>query len=160
MPDATQASGQTELRDEGPMIVATVPLPGVTPDQALSAFTDPVLLARWWRGELTADLVPGGEYNVWFAGIPARLTGRVLGYQPGSLLAFSWAWEGGDGPASAVTVTTTVTSNVGARLTIEHGPHAMDEAGRNVHKEHWEGWEFFLPRLAGALASDRTSYGP
>ena len=135
------------------MIVATVTLPGCTPEQALSAFTDPLLLARWWRGELTVDLVPGGEYSVWFAGPPARLTGRVLGYQPGSSLSFSWAWEGDDGPARAVTVTATVTSSGGARLTIEHGPHAADEAGRHAHKEHWEGWEFFLPRLSGAVAS-------
>ena len=89
MPDASRASGQIELRDDGPMIVATVPLPGCTPEQALSAFTDRALVAGWWRGELTAELVRGGAYSVWFAGIPARLTGRGLGYRPGGSLAFS-----------------------------------------------------------------------
>jgi uncharacterized protein YndB with AHSA1/START domain len=151
MPDDSQPSGQIELRDEGAMIVATVPLPGCTPERALSAFTDPALLARWWRGELTAELAPGGEYSVWFAAIPARLTGRVLGYLPGSSLAFSWAWEGDDGPASSVTVTATRASASGAQLRIEHGPHEAGEAGRTAHKEHWDGWEFFLPRLSEAV---------
>ena len=64
MPDESQVTkGQIDLRDEGPMIVATVPLPDCTPDRALSAFTDPDLLASWWRGALTAELVPGGEYS-------------------------------------------------------------------------------------------------
>lgn len=150
MPDVSRASGQIELRDDGPMIVATVPLPGCTPERALSAFTDPTLVAGWWRGELTAELVPGGAYSVWFAGIPARLTGRVLGYRPGGSLAFSWAWEGADGPASTVTVTASLAGG-GALLTIEHGPHADDDPGRSAHSEHWEGWEFFLPRLLAAL---------
>ncbi len=153
MTDGTQAGGGTELRDDGPMIVATVPLPGCTPERALAAFTDPGLLATWWRGELTADLVTGGGYSVWFAAIPARLTGRVLHYLPGSSLAFSWAWEGDTSPASTVTVTAVPSSDGGSRLTIDHGPHADDDAGQHAHSEHWDGWEFFLPRLAAALVS-------
>ena len=93
----------------------------------------------------------GGEYSVWFAAIPARLAGRVFGYRPGSSLEFSWVWEGEDGPASTVTVTAASASAGGARLTIEHGPHAADEPGQNAHAEHWAGWEYFLPRLAAAL---------
>ena len=144
--------GQVHLRDQGPMIVATIVLPGCTPERALSAFTDPGLLASWWRGELTAELVPGGEYCVFFEAIPARLTGRVLGYQPASSLAFSWAWEGEDSTASAVTITAASASAGAARLTIEHGPYSQDEAGQNVHTEHWTGWEYFLPRLQAALS--------
>ena len=151
MPDESQVTnGQVDLGDEGPIIVAIVPVPGCTPDRALSAFTDPELLASWWRGALTAELVPGGEYSVWFEAIPARLTGRVLGYRPGNSLAFSWAWEGEDGPASTVTVTAAPVAPGGAQLTIEHGPHSLDEADQNAHKEHWDGWEYFLPRLQRA----------
>jgi hypothetical protein len=43
-----------ELADVGPVIVATVGLPGCDPERALAAFTDLAVLARWWRGELTA----------------------------------------------------------------------------------------------------------
>ena len=164
MPDESQASGQIELLDEGPMIVATLTLQGCTPQRALSAFTDPALLVSWWRGELTAELAPGGEYSVWFAAIPARLTGSVVSYLPGSSLAFSWAWEGEDGPASTVTVTAEPVSADGARLTIEHGPHGADEAGRSARKEHWAGWQYFLPRLSATLVGDTPGtlrgYGP
>ena len=66
-----------ELRDAGPLIVATVRLADCDPWRAMAAFTDPVVLSRWWRGELIADLVAGGEYSVSFPAIPARLAGRV-----------------------------------------------------------------------------------
>ena len=69
-------SSAVDLRDEGPMIVATVVLPGCPPERALAAFTDPAVLATWWRGNLTADLVPGGEYTVAFPAIDATLTGH------------------------------------------------------------------------------------
>jgi uncharacterized protein YndB with AHSA1/START domain len=163
MPDGSQAAngeaangesgnGEVELRDEGSMIVATVRLPGCSPERALSAFTDPALLASWWRGELTAELAPGGEYSVWFAAIPARLTGQVLSYRAGSSLAFCWAWEGDDAAATTVTVTAAPVAPGGAQLTIEHGPHSLDETDQKAHKEHWDGWAYFLPRLQTALS--------
>jgi uncharacterized protein YndB with AHSA1/START domain len=90
---------------------------------------------------------------VWFAAIPARLTGHVLSYQAGSSLAFSWAWEGDDAAATTVTVTAAPAApGGGAQLTIEHGPHSLDEFDQKAHKEHWDGWEYFLPRLQTALS--------
>jgi uncharacterized protein YndB with AHSA1/START domain len=152
MTDSSE-SGQrlVAIADAGPMIVATVALPGCPPDRALTAFTDPAVLARWWRGELTTELVPGGLYSVAFPAIPARLDGRVLGYEPASVLRFSWAWVGEDGhPARSVTVSAELAGNPdGTLLTIEHGPHADDEEGRTAHDAHWAGWEHFLQRGAG-----------
>lgn len=145
-----QESG-VEIADAGSMIVATVWLPGCSPKQALSAFTDPAVLRRWWRGELTADLMPGGQYSVSFPAIPARLAGRVLGYEPDGLLAFSWAWDGEDEPPSTVRVTAQAIRDGSAVLTVEHGPHEDDEPGRTAHRLHWEGWEYFLPGLPAAL---------
>lgn len=143
------------IADAGPMIVATVALAGCSPERALAAFTDPAVLARWWRGELTAELMPGGRYNVAFPAIPAVMTGHVVSYVPGSTLRFSWAWVGEDWrPASTVTVLAEPAgSQGGTLLTIEHGPHADDDAGRTAHAEHWEGWEFFLSQLPAAVAA-------
>ncbi len=62
-------SSAVDIRDDGPMIVATVVLPGCPPDRALAAFTDPAVLANWWRGNLTAGLVAGGLYTVDFPAI-------------------------------------------------------------------------------------------
>jgi uncharacterized protein YndB with AHSA1/START domain len=156
MTDSTESDqSAVTITDTGPMIVATVALPGCPCERALAAFTDPAVLARWWRGELTAELVPGGRYRVAFPAIPAELTGRVVSYVPGSMLRFSWAWDGEDWrPASTVTVSVRLADASDASvLTIEHGPHGDDGAGRKAHAEHWEGWEFFLPRLPAAVAA-------
>jgi uncharacterized protein YndB with AHSA1/START domain len=135
------------------MIVATVLLPDCERGRALAAFTDATVLARWWRGELTADLVPGGRYSVSFPAIPARLAGQVVSYVPGKSLEFSWAWDGDDGPPSTVSVRAErADDGRSTALIIEHGPHQEDEAGQSAHAEHWEGWEFFLPRLPAAVS--------
>jgi uncharacterized protein YndB with AHSA1/START domain len=151
--DTDAAPGAATIADVGPMIVASVALPGCPPGRALAAFTDPPVLARWWRGELTCELVPGGAYSVSFPAIAARLAGRVVDYVPGSMLRFSWAWDGADDhPASIVTVRATATAGpAGTVLTIEHGPHAEGEGGRTARAEHRAGWEFFLPRLPAAV---------
>jgi uncharacterized protein YndB with AHSA1/START domain len=154
VPSETAADGgPVTITDSGPMIVATVLLPGCAPGTALAAFTDPAVLARWWRGELTADLVAGGRYTVSFPKIGARMVGHVLSYVPGMSLEFSWAWDGEDEPPSTVTVRADPAGAGGSTvLTVEHGPHGEDEAGRKAHTEHWEGWEYFLPRLPAAVS--------
>jgi uncharacterized protein YndB with AHSA1/START domain len=143
--------GEVRLADDGPMIVATVTLPACLPQRAISAFTEPELVSRWWNGELTAELAPGGRYVVSFPAAGARLTGRVLQYEPGGLLEFSWSWDDLP-PDSAVLVTATSGPTAdSAVLTIQHGPHAAGDAGQTSHQEHWDGWQFFLPRLMAAL---------
>jgi uncharacterized protein YndB with AHSA1/START domain len=143
------------VRDDGPALRAELLLPGCSPERALQAFTTPDLLARWWgNAELTAELRPGGRYDVWFAGIPARMTGQVLRYQPASVLEFSWAWEHQpELPPSSVIVEVGAAADGSTALGIEHGPHADDEAGRAARAAHREGWEHFLPRLATLLTS-------
>ena len=153
-PADTGTGGQVSIADSGPMIVATVALPGCEPVQALAAFTDPAVLARWWRGELTAHLVPGGQYSVSFPAIPARMTGHVISYVPGRSLEFAWAWDEKERPATTVTVRAQWRAgDQSTDLTIEYGPHYEDEAGRTTHAEHWEGWEYFLPRLPAAVSA-------
>jgi uncharacterized protein YndB with AHSA1/START domain len=145
-------SSPVTLRDEGPMIVATVLVPDCALDRALSAFTDPTLVSEWWHGELTARLEPGGMYLVSFPSINAALRGQVVSHEPGRSLEFTWSWIGDNSPPSTVTITAAAGDvPESAILTVTHGPHHDDEAGRQSHQEHWEGWEFFLPRLASAL---------
>jgi uncharacterized protein YndB with AHSA1/START domain len=147
------------VTDDGPVLRATVLLDGCSPDRALAAFTDPAVLARWWGGELTAELSPGGIYSVWFAKLEARMTGEVLSYAPGSRLDFRWGWEHEPGPqVRTVTVRAEPAGSgrsgpTGAVLTVEHGPYGVGEGEAAARAEHREGWEFFLPRLAGVLAA-------
>ena len=149
-----ETGGLVSITDSGPTIVATVVLPGCEPGLALTAFTEAAVLARWWRGELTADLVPGGQYSVSFPKIPARMVGHVVSYVPGRSLEFTWAWDGKERPATTVAVRAEWRAgDQSTVLTVEHGPHYQDEAGRTAHAEHWEGWEYFLPRLPAAVAA-------
>jgi uncharacterized protein YndB with AHSA1/START domain len=145
-------TGEINIRDDGPMIVATVLLSTCTTDRALTAFTDPKLVTRWWRGDLTAELAPGGDYIVEFAAIGARLTGQVLSFEPAESLEFSWSWDN-ETPDSTVLITTEPGPEPESVLmTVKHGPHDDDDAvGRAAHQEHWEGWEYFLPRLVAEL---------
>jgi uncharacterized protein YndB with AHSA1/START domain len=141
--------------DDGPMLRATVPLPGCSPERALAAFTDPAMLARWWGGELSTDLTPGSAYTVRFPKIGRTLTGEVLGYEPVSRLEFTWNWDRDTGSGMSRTVVVSVSAASGAggtRLTVTHGPHADSEAEQAARAEHCEGWEFFLPRLVALIS--------
>jgi uncharacterized protein YndB with AHSA1/START domain len=134
--------------DDGPLVRATVDLPGGPPGAALAAFTDPATLARWWGGgQLTVTLAPGGAYTIHFPGPAATLTGQVIAYDPPSALAFTWAWQHEPGaPPRTVEV-----SDAGTLLSISHGPHGDSPAEQQARAGHRQGWEHFLPRLAALL---------
>jgi uncharacterized protein YndB with AHSA1/START domain len=141
------------IADAGPMIHATLRLPGCSPERALAAFTDPATLIRWWSGELTTDLSAGSPYGVHFPQLGQTMTGAVVGYEPGRRLEFTWAWDSQPEEVSrTVLVTVTaVTGFDGTELTVVHGPHGESEAERDARKGHRDGWEYFLPRLAAVL---------
>ena len=141
-----------EVRDDGAFLRAELVLPGCSPEGALAAFTSPEVLAGWWQGELTTELAPGGPYEVWFAKVPARMTGRVIRYVPSSVLEFSWAWDyPADPPEIAVTVRAGTAADGSATLEVMHGPHGDDADGRVARAQHREGWEYFLPQLPAAV---------
>ena len=140
------------VEDVGPALRCTVRLPGCTTERALEAFTSPEVLARWWYGELTVDLVPGGAYIVWFPVPKARMNGEVIRYLPGEALEFTWAWDHEpDARPRTVVVTASNAPDDVVLLTIEHAPHSDDEAGVAARADHRAGWEHFLPRLPDAM---------
>ncbi|MER5863176.1 SRPBCC domain-containing protein [Kitasatospora sp. NPDC002040] len=145
---------QVTVAADGTTVRAVVRLPGRSAQDALAAFTDPVLLKSWWGGELTVGLDPLGRYAVHFPFLEQTMDGRVLDYRPGELLVFSWDWahqpeQVGDW---SVTVRATGTAD-GARLDLVHGPRdgARPTAEAESVEGHREGWAYFLPRLAAAV---------
>jgi uncharacterized protein YndB with AHSA1/START domain len=142
-----------DVADDGPMVRATLLLPGCAPGRALAAFTDPRLLAQWWGGDLASTLEPGTPYTVTFTRLGRAITGEVVAYQRASRLEYTWQWNH-EPAAVRRTVLVTVTpddAGAGTLLAIAHGPHGAGEAEANSRAEHREGWEFFLPRLAALL---------
>jgi uncharacterized protein YndB with AHSA1/START domain len=101
---------------------AELVLPGVTPDRALAAFTDPELVRRWWTAELTTHLVPGGEYLARFPALGQTMIGVVEEYVPGHLLAFTWGWS--HQPEAAGHYGVIVSVAPGTRLELVHAPRA------------------------------------
>jgi uncharacterized protein YndB with AHSA1/START domain len=141
------------VEDDGQVLRAVLRLPGCSPERTLQAFTSPELLAQWWgNAALSTELAPGGAYDVFFAGIPARMTGRVIRYEPARALQLSWAWE--HQPERPVTTLLVQVDPMpaGSTLSIEHGPYGDDEISRTDRQEHREGWEYFLPRLRAVLS--------
>jgi uncharacterized protein YndB with AHSA1/START domain len=146
------ASAAVALADDGPLLRATVRLPGGRAGHALAAFTDPALVAQWWSGVLDAELTAGGRYIVGFPQLPATMTGQVISWVPAAALEFSWAWEHEPGEPPR-TVRVLADEGPPPVLTLAHGPYASTPAGRRARAEHRAGWEYFLPRLAALLAS-------
>ena len=145
------------VADEGPMVRATLLLPGCPPERALAAFTDPETLRQWWGGDLTITPAPGGPYIVHFAKLGQTMRGQVVSYEPGSRLEFSWAWDHEPGaPGRTVLVTVSALNSAGpggTELTVLHGPHGDDAAEQSVRGDHRDGWEYFLARLGQLLAA-------
>lgn len=134
------------------MLRAVVTLPGCPAGRALTAFTDPALLARWWGGELTTDLAAGGPYLVRFASMGRAMTGRIVSYVPPTSLEFTWSWDHQDEPGRTVAVTAGGSET--ATLTIIHGTYGESASER---AEHRAGWEYFLPRLVATVALDSST---
>jgi uncharacterized protein YndB with AHSA1/START domain len=88
------------------MMRATLLLPGCPPERALAAFTDPATLRQWWGGELTVTPAEGGPYIVHFAKLGQTMRGRVVGYEPGSRLEFTWGWDHESGAAGRTVLVT------------------------------------------------------
>lgn len=149
---SSDATELTITRD-GAEVAAVITLPGRTPEAALSAFTEPALLRKWWPGELCADLRPGGVYRVHFAPLGQTMNGVVEDYQPGERLAFTWGWAHELNLAGRFLVTVTVCAHpasAGTLLALRHGPRpgAAVTPREGEIEGHLEGWEYFLPKLA------------
>jgi uncharacterized protein YndB with AHSA1/START domain len=141
-----------EVSDDGRVVHASIELPGVAPREAIRAFTDPALLKQWWGGELETEAKPGGPYVVRFEGMGRTLQGEVVSYDPESELTFTWVWDYEDDPPRREVKVRAVPSADGTRVEIEHGPHGDSDEELEEAKAHRDGWKYFLPQLATALA--------
>jgi uncharacterized protein YndB with AHSA1/START domain len=140
------------IDDDGPDVLASVQLTDCDPGRVLAAFTDPALLAQWWRADLETDLTPGGPYLVRFPSQDLTMRGEVVSYEPGQSLEFTWGWAH-EPTAPRRTVRVQVSGAPVTTLVIRHGPHGDSEAELAERAGHHEGWGYFLPRLVEAVAT-------
>ena len=131
-----------------------VEYPGFTTERLYAAWTEPEELRGWWPVEARVDLREGGEYEFRWPKIGVVLLGNYLEVRPGERLAFTWLWAHELGAPEQVVRLSFGAVEGGARLVLEHGLFAEGEEGAGHRRSIAEGWEHFLPRIAG-LARER-----
>jgi uncharacterized protein YndB with AHSA1/START domain len=112
-------------------------------------WTEPEKLVRWMGSVASIELRPGGDLRIEY-GNGAVMLGTVLELDPPRRLVFTWGWEDPSEVvrpgASRVEVDLDV-ADAGTRLRLRHlGLPPAEAAG------HAEGWDYFLGRLADAVA--------
>ncbi|MFN2484494.1 MAG: SRPBCC domain-containing protein [Candidatus Limnocylindria bacterium] len=123
-----------------------------------AAFTEPVLIGRWWwpwKPAAMSDLRVGGAYRLAAEHPEAghlEITGRYLDVRPPELLRFTWRWAGAREEEDTV-ATVVIVPAVGAadetEMTVVHEGFP-DQATRD---DHVQGWSDCLDRLALLAAS-------
>ena len=134
---------------DGDMLCATVPLPAVSADEAMSAWLDPVKVEQWWGGKLLVEPSIGGAYRLRFDNLDQTMNGEIRRITR-FLLRFSWSWEHEpDAPDRVVTVRTVADAD-GSVMVVTHGPYTSKE--QDEFEEHRTGWAMFLPQLVRVVS--------
>jgi uncharacterized protein YndB with AHSA1/START domain len=107
-----------------------------------AALTDPTRLADW-LGAARVEPRVGGRFEL-FIERPRPMTGRILTWQPPTLLEFSW--DTGDAPETVVRFELSSEGD-GTRLILMHNGIGFDWIGLVL-----PGWHTHLERLASLLS--------
>lgn len=137
---------------EGSPVLRLERLLDAPPERIFAAWTDPVVLRRWWAAEpdwttpeASTDVRVGGRYRLSMrdtTGTVRSVTGEYLEVDPPRRLVYTWAWETHDhaSTGSEVTVVTVdfVPEGSATRVVLEQRGFA-DEADRDEHNQGWRG---------------------
>jgi len=121
-----------------------------SPDTVFSYFVDPERIIRWMGTTATLEPRPGGDFRIDYNGKDIA-RGTYLVVDPPRRVVFSWGWEMTGDPVPPGASTVEVTLAPSGRGTIVHLRHSgLPPASIDGHVE---GWDYFLPTLAGAVAA-------
>ncbi|RZS80159.1 uncharacterized protein YndB with AHSA1/START domain [Motilibacter rhizosphaerae] len=132
------------------------------PDVVFAVVSDPEHVRRWWPDEAAYELVPGAPGHIAFGDGDGR---KVAGFSVVEALAprsfsFRWTQEVGE-PAevgNSMLVTFELVARDGGTL-LRLTETGFRERGwseavvAETHADHSRGWDFFLSRLPGYVAS-------
>jgi uncharacterized protein YndB with AHSA1/START domain len=141
---------EPRLLESGPeAAVVAVDAPGLSPDEAYRAFTEPASLVRWWPPEAETDPRVGGTYHLSWPAMGWHLRGRYTRMEPGRALGFTWNWDHEpDLSERQVDVSFEPLPDGGTRITVVHGRYGEGDAEAADRQGHVDGWQHFLARLA------------
>ena len=120
-----------------------------SPETIFAFFTDPQKMVLWKGRIAKLDPRVGGQYRVDINGHDIA-EGEYLEIDPPHRVVFSWGWAGEGNPIPPGTSRVEITLTPDGDETIVHLVHSDLPAGAG--KQHAEGWNHFLPRLAIAAA--------
>jgi len=67
--------------------------PGKLPDELFEQFASAEKLMAWWAKEAVMDARVGGKYRLSWPQQGWHLFGKILSFEPGKHLAWTWKWE-------------------------------------------------------------------
>ncbi|UUT34862.1 SRPBCC family protein [Microbacterium elymi] len=107
--------------------------------------------ASWWWPQwpdttYQLDVTEGGDYRIGTPYDGVGVSGRYTAVRPGSLLAFTWQWDG-EPEIDHITVLFTAIDASTTEVTMVHV-----SPGRAVGDGFQQGWTDVLDRLPGAVA--------
>jgi uncharacterized protein YndB with AHSA1/START domain len=144
-PIRTSASSE---RDEQTLIERDVTIPA-SREIVWTYWTDPERLIAWMGSTARLDVRPGGELHVEYAN-GAVMDGEFVEVEEPGRLEFTWGWldpaEVVRPGASRVEVSLDEAEG-GTRVLLRHLGLPASE-----RDSHAEGWDYFLARLAAAVA--------
>jgi uncharacterized protein YndB with AHSA1/START domain len=118
-------------------------------DTVFSYFIDPAKIVRWMGTTATLEPRPGGDFRIDYNGKDIA-RGTYLEVDRPRRVVFTWGWEmpGDPVPPGASTVEVTLTpSGAGTIVRLRHSGLPTESVDG-----HAEGWDYFLPTLAGTAA--------
>jgi uncharacterized protein YndB with AHSA1/START domain len=117
-------------------------------ERVFDAWTSPEVLKEWWALDsdwtneaAEADPRPGGSYRLGMkdpeSGKMHIAAGEYTEVNRPEKLAFTWAWEGTDGPTTLVEIDF-VQDGDATEVTLTHSGFASEES-RDSHSHGWNG---------------------
>ena len=129
------------------------------PETVFSFFTDPANLLQWKGIRAHLDPRPGGVFQV-ALNEQDIVQGEYLEIVPYRRIVFTWGWVAPNSPVPPGASTVEIEFLADGADTLVQLRHR--DLPAPVRQAHEQGWDFYLPRLALAVAaqasaSDRTS---
>lgn len=120
------------------------------PEAVFEFLVDPEKMLRWMGTEAELEPRPGGTFRVDINGSDVAV-GTYVSVERPTRVVFTWGWDGStDVPPGSSTVTMTLTAD-GDDTVVELRHEGLPGGSGD---QHAEGWNHFLPLLAGAAESD------
>lgn len=133
----------------------TITIPA-KPGEVFAALTDSKLIARWCGQKGTVSSKVGGKFEMF----DGWVKGKVLEFQPGKSLVYTWL--PGDWPEfneESVVKCTFAPSGKGTKLVLEHS-NFPNETEKKNHKSGWKEFVFHPLRKYFSTEQKKGNTGP